>query len=130
MTEINIPIKKDYLPINLTSESDEKIVKTFRFYYNDDYVRNYEKNGSKLISKVKKIDVSDKDDFARNDLILKEAFDFYLGKGSYEGIKELQPVLIHRREMLLILVENIEKAMFEMNKAQDEREANYYLVEK
>lgn len=130
MGEVNLQLKKDYLPINLSSPEDESVVKSFRFYYDDESVRDYNKNAEKHRARIDKIDLSKKDESVKNDLILKEGYEFFLGKGAYNDIKELQKSQFNRRVLFLELVKLMEKAINDMQVAQDEKEAEFYVVEK
>lgn len=130
MKPIELNVKKDWLPVNLVSEESGEVIDTLRFYYDDNTVKRFQKDTEEIQARIKKLDESKKAQTEKEDAILCEFFDFWLGEGSYEKVKVAQRSIYHRKDMIIDLSLAISNALHEMRAVQEEKQAEFYLVEK
>lgn len=129
MQPIELKVKKDWLPVKLVDEESGETVDTLRFYYDDDTVKNFQKDSDKFLAKIEKISKENKSDTQIEDDILREFFNYWLGDEAYEKLKVAQKSIYHRKDMVIDLSLAISNALFIMKEQQEEKQAEFYAAD-
>ncbi|MBO0419106.1 hypothetical protein JZO80_02945 [Vagococcus fluvialis] len=129
MQPIELKVKKDWLPVKLVDEESGETVDTLRFYYDDDTVKNFQKDSDKFLAKIEKISKENKSDTQIEDDILREFFNYWLGDEAYEKLKMAQKSIYHRKDMVIDLSLAISNALFIMKEQQEEKQAEFYAAD-
>lgn len=126
MKELNINLNHDYIPINLV-EPDTGVKHEFRYNYDDTTLNSYRDDVNPMLEKFKAAEETNT--FEEIDDMLKEAFEFLLGPGSYEKIKTIQKSIINRQNLIFSLIKLIEEELTDFKIEAEEEEADKYAID-
>lgn len=126
MKELNINLNHDYIPINLV-EPDTGVKHEFRYNYDDTTLNSYRDDVNPMLEKFKAAEETNT--FEEIDDMLKEAYEFLLGPGSYEKIKKIQKSIINRQNLIFSLIKLIEEQLTAFKIEEEEEEADKYAID-